>query len=492
MSKPITPLPVMVLGLPFHDVTFAETIAWSEQHIEKGTPGYIATVNLDFIMQAHHDPELQRILLEADLVVADGNPIVRLSGYLGPKLRERVTGSDLTPMLAELCARRGWSLYGLGGAEGVPQKATEELKRRYPGLNVAGAYSPPLAGLLSMNHADLLARLEATRPSLLLVALGAPKQEKWINMHVHSWRVPLTVGVGGTLDFLAGTQTRAPRFVQKIGLEWFWRLWTNPRRLFKRYFFDGTFLLASLARLVWIRYSPTSTPPSTPVADMPAPARLDELRARVLSWKSTRDLVDGHALLQELLPLAGKSVLVFDLAGIPWLRSHELGLLVALNKAARTKGNEVMVWRPSPRVERFIRATRLEDYIPLVPRLADWVSRLQALRSSQCGGTIHLTPSGVLCLRLPSELTAASLADYRAMYEMALPGGGSDAVTGWEIDAAQLRFLDSAAMGFLISLRKNADQNHSPFVAMNWNSVALRILQVARLESILAPSSGSK
>ncbi len=490
MNKPITPLPVMVLGIPFHDVTFAETIAWSEQHIEKGTPGYIATVNLDFIMQAHHDPELQRILLEADLVVADGNPIVRLSGFLGPKLRERVTGSDLTPMLAELCARRGWSLYGLGGADGVPQKATEELKRRYPGLTVAGAYSPPLAGLLSMNHADLLARLEATRPSLLLVALGAPKQEKWINMHVHSWRVPLTVGVGGTLDFLAGTQTRAPRFVQNIGLEWFWRLWTNPRRLFKRYFFDGTFLLASLARLVWIRYAPTATPPAAPAPDMPSKARLDEFRARVLPWKSTRDLTDGHALLNELLPLASQNALVFDLAGLPWLRSHELGLLVALNKAARASGNEVMVWRPSPRVERFIRATRLEEYIPLAPRLPDWVSRLQALRSTQREGGVHLTPSGVLCLRLPAELTAASLPAYRAHYEAALPARGPDAVLGWEIDATATRFLDSAALGFLVSLRKKADQNQCPFVAMNWSPVAWRILQVARLESVLSSPTG--
>lgn len=488
MSKPVTPLPVMVLGIPFHDVTFAETIAWSEQHMEKGTPGYIATVNLDFIMQAHRDPELQRILLEADLVVADGNPIVRLSGFLGPQLRERVTGSDLTPMLAELCARRGWSLYGLGGADGVPQKATDELKRRYPGLKVAGAYSPPLAGLLSMDHADLLARLDAARPGLLLVALGAPKQEKWINMHVRSWRVPLAIGVGGTLDFLAGTQTRAPRFVQRIGLEWFWRLWTNPRRLFKRYFFDGTFLLASLARLVWIRYAPFPTPPATPAPDMPAPARLDELRCKVLPWKSTRGLADGHALLQELLPLAGQYALVFDLAGIPWLRSHELGLLVALNKAARASGNEVMVWRPAPRVGRFILATRLEDYIPLAPRLSDWIARLQALRSAQREGGVQLTPSGVLCLRLPAELTAASLPAYRVQFEKNLPAKGPSAVLGWEIDATATRFLDSAAMGFLVSLRKQADQNQAPFVSMNWTPSALRILQVARLESVLEPS----
>ena len=222
--------------------------------------------------------------------------------------------------------------------------------------------------------------------------------------------------------------------------------------------------------------------------DMPAPARLGELRCRVLPWKSTRDLTDGHALLQELLPLAGPGALVFDLAGIPWLRSHELGLLVALNKAARASGNEVMVWRPSPRVERFIRATRLEEYIPLAPRLSDWVSRLQSLRSAQREGGVHLAPSGVLCLRLPAELTAASLPAYRAQYEKALPAQGPDAVLGWEIDAASTRFLDSAAMGFLVSIHKKADQTQTPFVAMNWSPGALRILQVARLESLLAPS----
>jgi N-acetylglucosaminyldiphosphoundecaprenol N-acetyl-beta-D-mannosaminyltransferase len=485
------PLPVMVLGIPVHDVTFAETIAWAERHIQAGKPGYVATVNLDFILLAHRDPELQRILLEADLVVADGNPIVSLSGFLGPQLRERVTGSDLSPLLAEACARRGWSLFAMGGAPGVAEKATEVLRKRYPGLRIAGTCSPPLADLLSMDHADLLERLDRAQPSLLLLALGSPKQEKWINMHFRSWRVPLAIGVGGTLDFLAGVQKRAPRFAQRMGLEWLWRMATNPRRLFRRYFLDGSFFLASLARLAWIRYVPMGKEPPPPAEDVPAPARLLELGATILPWRSTRGLADGHALLQELLPLARRGALIFDLAGIPWLRSHELGLLVALNKAARANGHEAMAWHPGRRIERFIRATRLQDYVPTAKRAAEWLARLQALRSSQREGAASCTAAGTMCLLLPAELTAGKLAAYRAIYESALPADGLAAVNGWEIDASRLEFLDSAAMGFLAGLRKAAEDRGCPFVAMNWSDRARRILQVAHLDAVLeAPPRG--
>ncbi len=233
-SPTASPRTLVLFGVPFHDVTFAEAIAWCVARMKSGPPACLATANVDFLMQATRDPELQRILLEADLVVADGMPIVWASGRFGPPLRERVTGSDLAPMLAAACAREGLRIFLLGGSPGVAEKAAAVLVERNPGLVVAGTYSPPVAGILDMDHASILKRLREARPHLLLVAFGAPKQEKFINLHLRSWAIPLAVGVGGTLDFLAGAQTRAPRWVQRIGFEWLWRMCTDPRRLVNR------------------------------------------------------------------------------------------------------------------------------------------------------------------------------------------------------------------------------------------------------------------
>ena len=122
ITKVPDPTPLVLFGIPFHDVTFDEAVAWSVARMKAGRPSYIATANVDFIMQAWADPELQRILLEADLVIADGAPIVWASGKFGPKLRERVTGSDITPMLAAACAKESLRIFLLGGGTGVAER----------------------------------------------------------------------------------------------------------------------------------------------------------------------------------------------------------------------------------------------------------------------------------------------------------------------------------------------------------------------------------
>ena len=238
----------VLFGIPFHDVTFDETVAWAVDRMKSGPPGYVVTANVDFLMQAWADPELQRILLEADLVLADGMPIVWSSRRFGPRLRQRVTGSDLAPKLAAACAEAGLRIYLLGGAPGVADAAARALKQAQPTLIVSGTFSPPKADVLAMSHEDVLLRLKEAQPHLLLVAFGAPKQEKFINLHVREWAVPLSIGVGGTLDFLAGAQKRAPVLVQRIGLEWVWRLATDPGRLFRRYAGNLRFFFAASRR----------------------------------------------------------------------------------------------------------------------------------------------------------------------------------------------------------------------------------------------------
>ncbi len=224
MPKTAEPKTVALLGIPFHDVTMDETLAAIDDMVRERDPRYIATANLDFAAQADDDVELQRILLDAHLVLCDGMPLVWASRWLDAPLRERVAGSDLTLHLAERAAQRGHRLFFLGSDEAVLKTAKEKLETRFPGIKICGVYAPPYARLLDLNNDEITALIRAAQPDILLVALGAPKQEKWIHMHHREVDVPCCIGIGASLDFVAGKYSRAPVWMQRTGLEWLYRL----------------------------------------------------------------------------------------------------------------------------------------------------------------------------------------------------------------------------------------------------------------------------
>src|SRR5215469_9547109 len=234
-----SPDSVAVLGVPFNNVTMDEAVKIIEEKIEGGGYHQVATANVDFLMHAIHDKELRDILCACSLVVPDGMPILWSARLMGSPLKERVCGIDLVPRLAELSARRGYSIYLLGASDKSSQRAAEILEERYPGLRIAGRYSPPVRPLEQMNHEEILERIELARPDILLVAFGNPKQEKWLSMHRNRLRVPVSIGIGGSLDMIAGKLTRAPRWIQKCGMEWLFRAAQEPRRLARRYVVDA-------------------------------------------------------------------------------------------------------------------------------------------------------------------------------------------------------------------------------------------------------------
>src|SRR5262249_32142031 len=168
------------------------------------------------------------------LVLCDGTPLVWASRLLGQPLPERVAGADLVPELIRLSARRKHRLFFLGATEDSAVQAVANVHARYPHLEIAH-YSPPFRPLHEMDHAEILKRIRAAEPDVLLVAFGCPKAEKWIAMHYRDLGVPVAIGVGATIDFLAGRVKRAPVWMQRSGLEWVFRLIQEPRRLCGRY-----------------------------------------------------------------------------------------------------------------------------------------------------------------------------------------------------------------------------------------------------------------
>jgi N-acetylglucosaminyldiphosphoundecaprenol N-acetyl-beta-D-mannosaminyltransferase len=218
---------VNVLGVDVHAVTYDQVLDQIGRWIRSGESHQIATVNPEFVMAARTDPAFRHALEKADLRVADGIGLLWAARLLGDRLPERVTGSDLVPLIARAGAVQGWTLFLLGAAPGVAERTAAILTERYPGIGVAGTYGGSPA---DVEAAGIVQRIRQAAPDVLLVAYGAPHQDVWIARHGHDLEVPVMMGVGGAFDHVAGLRRRAPGWVQRIHLEWLFRLVTQPWR----------------------------------------------------------------------------------------------------------------------------------------------------------------------------------------------------------------------------------------------------------------------
>ncbi len=261
---------VNICGVKVDRLGLGEMLARVEAWVGRRTPGYIVTPNVDHVCLCAKNPEFRQAYEGAFLCVPDGVPLLWGGRLLGTPLVERLNGTDLVYAIARLCAEKGRSIFLLGAAEGVPGQAAERLKSLYPGLRIAGMHSPPMGFEKNPEeNARIIAKLHETRPDICFVALGSPKQEIWMRRHFEESRVPLTIGVGASFDFIAGCKRRAPIIMQRTGLEWLWRLCTEPRRLWRRYLVDDMYFFVLLARQYLSRSSEKDTASSekNPVSD---------------------------------------------------------------------------------------------------------------------------------------------------------------------------------------------------------------------------------
>lgn len=231
---------ITILGIPIDRLTMAQTVAHIIALMAEPRLHQITTPNPEFVMAAQTDADFRRILNQADLSLPDGIGLVWASRWLGQPIPERVPGSELVYQLAEAAAAHTFPLFLLGAEPGVAEQAGAILQTRYPGLIIAGTY----AGSPDTAEDEAICRMiNQSGANLLYVAYGAPQQDKWIDRN--RGRIPtvrVAIGVGGALDFITGKRTRAPRWMQKLGLEWLYRLWQEPWR-WRR--------MLALPRFVW-------------------------------------------------------------------------------------------------------------------------------------------------------------------------------------------------------------------------------------------------
>ena len=231
-----------VAGCPVDAISFTEVLATLGRRIEQRIPTHVVFVNAAKVVGFHDDPELSAAMRGADLLLADGVPVVWASRLLGQTLPGRVAGIDLAEEMVALAAQRGYRVFFLGARAEVLAKAVAGLGRRHPQLKVAGArdgYFQPA------DEAALIEEINESMADLLLLGMGTPQKELWAARNLAFLAVPVLLGVGGSFDVMAGVTRRAPTWMQKTGLEWFYRLCQEPRRMWRRYLYSNP-------RFVWL------------------------------------------------------------------------------------------------------------------------------------------------------------------------------------------------------------------------------------------------
>lgn len=271
-TAPARPAGVDLRGIWFDQVTEAQAVTHLMGHLDAGRGGWVITSNLDHLLRAGRDAEFRAMLDEADLVVADGTPLVWASKLQGTPLPERVAGSSMVWTAAQAAAKQGRSVYLLGGDPGTAEAAGDILVKKYPGLRLAGTFCPPMG--FEKDPAQMAAMAESLRASgadLVYVALGSPKQERLIREIRGVLPDAWWLGIGISLSFICGEVKRAPVWVQKMGLEWLHRMVQEPRRLAKRYLVDGIpFAMVLLSSSLWRRAAKARTDLKSPAGRRPA------------------------------------------------------------------------------------------------------------------------------------------------------------------------------------------------------------------------------
>jgi N-acetylglucosaminyldiphosphoundecaprenol N-acetyl-beta-D-mannosaminyltransferase len=356
---------VVLLGTPVDSLDMPETLDRIEEMIHAGRLSgkyhQVVTANTDFLVKARKDTELRKVIQQADLCTADGMPLVWGARLLGVPIPGRVAGADLVPLLAQRAAQKGFSLYFLGAEPGIAAQAARILQDRYPGLQIAGIESPPFQPI-EKTQPEVLARIRAANPDVLLVAFGNPKQEKWIARFGAEIKVPVMIGVGGSLDFIAGKTRRAPRWMQNNGLEWFYRLIQEPRRLWQRYAVDLVVFIRFFLRQWWATRQGlrpfTAASTMLPTTDL---LLIDDTAVITIDRRMTaKDRETFQATARQAL--AASSHIIVNLEKATFLDSSAIGALVGMAKQAHDAGGKLWLCGAQPSVQQTLKLLQLDTF----------------------------------------------------------------------------------------------------------------------------------
>ncbi|MDE5722542.1 MAG: WecB/TagA/CpsF family glycosyltransferase [Clostridia bacterium] len=230
---------IQFLNTFVNNCNMTECLDEIEKMISAEKKSYVVAVNTDVIIKIENDVLLKEITDNADMVLVDGKPLIWIAKKHKKPIKDKVSGSDMVPLLCKKAAEKGYTIFILGGKEGVAEQAKIKLEEQMPDIKIAGVYAPPLGFEKDENETKKINKLISdAKPDILLACLGCPKQEKFIYNNIDKYEAKVSICAGATVDFLAGNIKRAPKWMSNHGLEWLYRFFKEPKRLFKRYFID--------------------------------------------------------------------------------------------------------------------------------------------------------------------------------------------------------------------------------------------------------------
>lgn len=233
-----------LLNTYVNNVNMDEAIQAIEDMIASEKKSYIVAINVDVVMKIENDSYLKEITDKADMVLVDGKPLEWIAKWHKRPIKAKISGSDLVPLLCKRAAKKGYSLFIIGGKDGIAEKAKQNLERDLPEIKIVGTYSPPFGFERDETELSRINEMISdVHPDILIACFGCPKQEKWIYENYQKYNARVSICAGATVDFLAGNVNRAPRWMSNHGLEWFYRFLQEPKRMFKRYFIDDVKIL---------------------------------------------------------------------------------------------------------------------------------------------------------------------------------------------------------------------------------------------------------
>jgi N-acetylglucosaminyldiphosphoundecaprenol N-acetyl-beta-D-mannosaminyltransferase len=414
--------------------------------------------------------------------LCDGTPLVWASRLLGNRLPERCAGADLAPLFVRVAAQKGYRVFFLGATPAVASRAVDKLREHYPDLIIAGQYSPPFKQLLDMDHDEITRRIRDAKPDFLFVSFGCPKQEKWIAMHYRSLGVPVSIGVGATIDFFAGHMKRAPVWMQRTGLEWTFRLLQEPRRLFKRYAKDlGVFGRKIVVQWWHSQYRPRSA----------RPARLETVRAEndQQQFKVFGHL-DAHAVCNGVghieLHLTEPRHCLLDLAGMSFIDSTGLAFLIRLQKKLRAAERLLILLAPGKKIQRAFKSAGLQHEFLSAPDLAAAQRLIELRLQEQTKPADAARDSGMDRLIWQGDITAdnASRVWARTQSHIISTRPGERI-----IDLSGVRFIDSSGASVMARAQTLAQRERIKLSFTNVQPAVQNVLRHARLDTLLLKST---
>ena len=469
-----TAWPIAILGVPFDHVTVDETVERIEAMVASRRPHYVVTANVDSLVQGHRDSELRRILLEADLVLCDGTPLVWASRCLGNALPQRVTGADLARRLVRAAAEKGHRLFLLGGSTEVTAEAERRLRQEHPALNLAGTYAP--AQGLEADHEEILRRIQAANPDILLVSFGCPKQEKWIAQHHRALGVPVTIGLGSTLDLLAGRVKPPPGWMDRLGLGWLYRRLRETPRLRRRYAKNLLFFLPTLARQ-WLRLA---RGPATPAGPRENSFSVPDWCCVDAGARLTRRSLEEDAAFWQKAPERNTHCLL-DLSKIRRVDGTGVAFLIRWRKQLHARGHQLVLLAPAPALRRILATMKLTEHFTVARDVAEATEQATALAAQAIVQRDGTTRSLAWC----GEIVTANVEDVWRMTTEHVITFIANHATLIIIDLTRLRFIDSSGAALMLRLKKWAQQLHAEVIFAHPQPNVCNVLRLTRVDQLL-------